>query len=123
MPLGNRSFVFDQSTRRGTGVTPLGLHAFGASTRIDDGTIVATGGISSLALDANTTIDMFGTTIPLAPVVTTVVLRQRRALHAMAAVPEGGYLVFGGVTFGPAALPMPLAAPEVIFTNRPRGTM
>lgn len=121
VPAGSRSFVFDQTTRRGTGITPLGLHAFGASTRIDDGTIVATGGISSLALETNASIDMFGTSIPLAPVVTTLSLRQRRALHAMAALPEGGYLVFGGVTFGPNALPMPLAAAEVVFTNRPRG--
>lgn len=120
-PSGSRSFVFDQLTRRGTGITPLGLHAFGASTRIDDGTIVATGGINSLALDANATVDMFGTTVPLTPIATTIALRQRRALHAMAAVPEGGYLVFGGVTFGPSAMPMPLAAPEVIFANRARG--
>lgn len=121
--MGGQSFTFDQSTRRGTRTITMGQHAFGASARVDDGTIVATGGIGSLALDVNASIDMFGTTIAgsVTPVVTTQTLRTRRALHAMAAVPEGGVLVFGGVSFGPSAMPTLLAAPEVIFVNRPRG--
>ena len=123
--MAGQSFTFDQSTRRGTRTLTLGQHAFGASTRVDDGTIIATGGISSLALDVNNSIDMFGTSIAgsVTPVVTTMTLRTRRALHAMAAIPEGGFFVFGGVSFGPSAQPMLIAAPEVLFTTRPRGTM
>jgi hypothetical protein len=122
----NRAYTFDPTTNRATGTASMRPHAFGASARMDDGSIVVTGGISDLSLDTNGSVEIYGPTLvggaaQLVP--TTATLRQRRALHAMAALPEGGYLVFGGVTFSTdgRALPSPLAAPEVLFVQRPRG--
>ncbi|GAB4113179.1 MAG: hypothetical protein OHK0013_48760 [Sandaracinaceae bacterium] len=122
----NRAYTFDPTTNRATGTASMRQHAFGASTRLDDGSIVVTGGVSDLSLDVNNSVEIYGPGIvggaaQLVP--TTVTLRQRRALHAMAPLPEGGYFVFGGVTFTTdgRALPTPLAAPEVLFVQRPRG--
>ncbi len=121
-----RAYTFDPATNRATGTAYMRQHAFGASSRLDDGTIVVTGGASELTLEVNNSIEMYGTTLTggaaqLVP--TTVSLRQRRALHATAALPEGGYLVFGGATFSTdgRALVTPVAAPEVLFAQRPRG--
>jgi hypothetical protein len=122
----NRAYTFDPTTNRATGTASMRQHAFGASTRVDDGSVVVTGGVSELTLDVNNSIEIYGSGIvggaaQLVP--TTATLRQRRALHAMAPLPEGGYLVFGGVTFSTdgRALPAPVAAPEVLFVQRPRG--
>ncbi|MBX7197557.1 MAG: hypothetical protein K1X94_36260 [Sandaracinaceae bacterium] len=122
----NRAFTFEVASNRATGTATMRQHAFGASTRLDDGTIVVSGGVSELTLDVNNTIDMYGTTIvggAAQLIATAQTLRQRRALHAMAATPEGGFLVFGGVTFsmdGRATI-TPVAAPEVLFMQRTRG--
>jgi hypothetical protein len=122
----NRAFTFEVATNRATGTATMRQHAFGASTRLDDGTIVVSGGVSELTLDVNGSVDYYGSSIvggAAQLIATTQTLRQRRALHAMAAVPEGGYLVFGGVTFttdGRASL-TPVAAPEVLYIQRPRG--
>lgn len=122
----NRAYTFDPTTNIATGTPVMRPHAFGASTRLDDGTIVVSGGVSELTLEVNAAIDMYGTTViggAVQPVATTQTLRQRRALHAMAALPEGGFLVFGGATLsmdGRATI-TPVAAPEVLFAQRPRG--
>jgi hypothetical protein len=122
----NRAFTFEVATNRATGTASMRQHAFGASTRLDDGSIVVTGGVSELTLDVNGSVDYYGSSIvggAAQLIATTQTLRQRRALHAMAAVPEGGYLVFGGVTFstdGRASV-TPVAAPEVLYIQRPRG--
>ncbi len=122
----NRAFTFEVATNRATGTASMRQHAFGASTRLDDGTIAVTGGISELTLDANASVDFYGTTIvggAAQLVATSQTLRQRRAMHAMARLPEGGFLVFGGATFsadGRGTI-TPLAAPEVLFVQRARG--
>lgn len=122
----NRAFTFEVATNRATGTASTRQHALGASTRLDDGTIAVTGGLSDLSLETNTTIDLYGTAIvagAVQPSTTTQTLRQRRALHAMAALPDGGFLVFGGATFtvdGSATL-TPIAAAEVHFAPRARG--
>jgi len=122
----NRAYTFDPTTNLATGTPSMRAHAFGASTRLDDGTIVVSGGVNDLTLEVNASIDMYGTTVigGAAQIVpTTQTLRQRRALHATAALPEGGFLVFGGATLstdGRATL-TPVAAPEVLFAQRPRG--
>ncbi|MBN8611697.1 MAG: hypothetical protein J0L92_13975 [Deltaproteobacteria bacterium] len=122
----NRAFTFEVATNRATGTATMRQHAFGASTRLDDGTIAVTGGVSELTLDVNTTIDFYGTSIvggAAQLVATSQTLRQRRALHAMAALPDGGFLVFGGATFsadGRGTI-TPVAAPEVLFVQRARG--
>jgi hypothetical protein len=122
----NRAFTFEVATNRATGTATMRQHAFGASTRLDDGTIVVSGGVSELTLDVNGSVDYYGNAIvggAAQLIATTQTLRQRRALHAMARVPEGGYLVFGGVTFSTdgRATVTPVAAPEVLYIQRPRG--
>lgn len=119
-----RSFTFDPSTGRATSTSVERGHAFGASTRLDDGTIVIAGGLESLDLSTSSSIEMFGTTVvagSVPAVATSATLSQRRAFHAMAALPEGGYLVFGGAMLSATGAPTLVSAPEVLFAQRSRG--
>lgn len=123
----NRAFTFEVATNRATASPSMRPHGLAAAARLDDGSIIVAGGLSDLSLETNGLIDVYGNTISsgsLQLVPTTLSLRQRRALHAMAALPEGGALAFGGVTFGGTAGARTVAlvaAPEVVFAPRRRG--
>jgi hypothetical protein len=120
----NRAFTFEVATNSAFGSQTTRPHAFGASARLDDGTVVVAGGLSELTLETSASIDYHRYTRGAAQLTESPQsLRQRRAFHAMAPLPEGGYLVFGGATFstdGRATL-TPLAAPEIMFVERARG--
>lgn len=122
----NRAYTFEVATNRATASPSMRPHALGASTVLDDGSVVVTGGLSGLTLETNGTIDAYGSVITAGSLPNTplaIALGQKRALHAMAPIADGGAFVFGGATFnvGTSRTMTLVASPEVFFVPRPRG--
>jgi hypothetical protein len=100
-----RSFVIDGTTGLAAPTMGLNGHALGASATLDDGRVVITGGISSLAWDSNPFIDLYtgelaaGGTAALDPAVR--MMEVARAFHTSTALPGLGLLSFGGIRMSP----------------------
>ncbi|MCS6856485.1 MAG: hypothetical protein NZM37_02120 [Sandaracinaceae bacterium] len=119
----NRAYTFDASTNRAVGTAAMKGHAFGASTRLDDGTIVVSGGFSDLTLAAENAVVFYGSNLvggAVQVIPLNAAMEQGRALHAIAPLFEGGVLVVGGLRFS-GGMPSLISAPEVLFIDRPRG--
>jgi hypothetical protein len=105
-----RGFTVDVATGLAAPTATGFPHAFGASARLDDGTIVLTGGLSSIVWSPTNTIDVFTgmvgadrSAVRDAMLSSSLQLMAPRALHTSTALPHGGVLTVGGITFGGSA--------------------
>ncbi|UJR80124.1 Hypothetical protein I5071_21680 [Sandaracinus amylolyticus] len=114
-----RSFTIDVETGLATPTMTNNPHAFGASARLDDGRVLATGGIGALVWSVNNTIDVLTGAVDAmgAAVVspTPLQLAEGRALHTTTALPDGGALTVGGLRFDASVMNASLPQPEVIY--------
>ena len=100
-----RSYTVDAMTGITQPTSVRNPHALGASARLDDGSVVITGGFATLAYDTTNTIDVFtgsvGSGGAAALSDARPLLRTRRALHTTTALPDRGFVTIGGVSFMP----------------------
>jgi hypothetical protein len=99
-----RSFTIDASTGAATPTMVRNAHAFGASAVLDDGRVVITGGVLGLNFQAGNTIDVFSGAVAAGAASLADVrplLGRARAFHTTVALPDQGFMTFGGIA--PAA--------------------
>jgi hypothetical protein len=118
-----RNFTIDFGSGVATPTSVRNPHAFGAIARLDDGRVLVSGGLSSIAWETNNTIDVFSGRVGAlgAALILEIqpTLRLRRAFHTATPLPDGGMLVVGGVQFASGLASINLVGvPEVLYLGR-----
>lgn len=117
-----RSFTIDVETGLAVATMTNNPHAFGASAVLEDGRVLFSGGVSTLQFMAVNTIDVFTGRLDAmgaaAQSPAPLLLDAGRALHSATALPDGGMLIVGGLSFGTGVMTASLPPPEVIYLSR-----
>lgn len=124
---GSRSYTLNGATGTASTTSTHTRHAFGAAARLDDGSVLVTGGVGARTLVTANSTEHFQAMVPTGGSAQLSdfqpILAQGRAFHAMAALPDGGAIVVGGINIDTTTATVPTArllmSPEVVYLPRP----